>query len=111
MVTIIFVFIVGIIFMKKATSILEVEKFKKLSYTDKVEVTSNIKSNWKLSILLLSVLVCELLVLISFFIGKTTFSYENTVNISIIIINVIILILLYLNNIKIEKYFKNINLK
>ena len=97
--------------MNAASSILKSEKFKSFSYTEKVEVTSNIKSNWKVSILLLAILVCDLLVIISFFISKTVYSHENAVNISSIIISIIILVLLYFNHSKIEKYFKNINLK
>ena len=100
------VFIFGIFQMRKSSSILKTDWFKALSYNEKLETTAKVKGNWKTSIILLSILVCEMLILISSFIGKTHY-YENTINILILIVGVIVTIFLVINNQKLEKNIKN----
>ncbi|MBM6820821.1 MULTISPECIES: hypothetical protein [Clostridia] len=100
------VFIFGVIQMRKSSSIIKTDWFKSLSYNEKLETTSKIKSNWKTSIILLAIIVCAMLILISSFIGKTHY-YENTINILILIVGVIVTIFLVINNQKLEKNIKN----
>lgn len=104
-VLLIFVFIFGIFQMRKSSAIIKTEWFKDLSNNEKRLTTSKIKENWKISIILMSILVCEMLILISSFIGKTHY-YENIINISILIINIIVTILLIVNNQKLSKDIK-----
>ena len=91
------VFIFGIFQMRKSSSILKTDWFKALSYNEKLETTAKVKGNWKTSIILLSILVCEMLILISSFIGKTHY-YENIINISILIVSGVVAIFLIINN-------------
>ena len=91
------VFIFGIIQMRKSSSIIRTDWFKNLSYNEKLTITAEIKDNWNTSIILLAIIVCAMLILISSFIGKTHY-YENIINISILIINIIVTILLIVNN-------------
>lgn len=100
------VFIFGVIQMRKSSSIIKTDWFKSLSYNEKLETTSKIKSNWKTSIILLAIIVCAMLILISSFIGKTHY-YENIINILILIVEVIVTIFLVINNQKLEKNIKN----
>ena len=76
-----------------------------LNYNDKLKTTSIVKGNWKISIILLSIVVCEMLILISSFIGKTHY-YENIINISVLIISIIVTISLIINNQKLNKDLK-----
>ena len=99
------VFIFGIFQMRKSSSILKTDWFKALSYNEKLETTAKVKGNWKTSIILLSILVCEMLILISSFIGKTHY-YENIINISILIVSGVVAIFLIINNKKLSKYIK-----
>ncbi|MBP3915217.1 MULTISPECIES: hypothetical protein [unclassified Clostridium] len=99
------VFIFGIIQMRKSSSIIRTDWFKNLSYNEKLTITAEIKDNWKTSIILLAIIVCAMLILISSFIGKTHY-YENIINISILIINIIVTILLIVNNQKLSKDIK-----
>ena len=99
------VFIFGVIQMRKSSSIIKTDWFKSLSYNEKLETTSKIKSNWKTSIILLAIVVCAMLILISSFIGKTHY-YESTINMLILIINIVVTILLILNNQKLSKDIK-----
>ena len=100
------IFIFGIIQMRKSSSIIKTDWFKNLSYNEKIKTTSKIKSNWKTSIILLSIIVCAMLILISSFIGKTHY-YENIINILIFITSVIVTIFLIINNQKLLKDLKN----
>lgn len=104
-VLLIIIFIFGIYQMRSASSVLNTDWFKSLSYNDKLKATSIVKGNWKISIILLSIIVCEMLILISSFIGKTNY-YENFVNISVLIISITVVILLIINNQKLNKYLK-----
>ena len=97
------VFLFGVIQMRKSSSIIKTNWFKNLSYNEKVEVTAKIKGNWKTSIILLAIVVCAML--ISSFIGKTHY-YESTINMLILIINIVVTILLILNNQKLSKDIK-----
>ena len=99
------VFIFGIIQMRKSSSIIRTDWFKNLSYNEKLTITAEIKDNWKTSIILLAIIVCAMLIFISSFIGKTHY-YENIINISILIINIIVTILLIVNNQKLSKDIK-----
>ena len=99
------VFIFGIIQMRKSSSIIKTDWFKSLSYNEKLEITSKIKSNWKTSIILLAIIVCAMLILISSFIGKTHY-YENIINVLISIISIIVTILLIINNKKLSDNIK-----
>lgn len=99
------VFIFGIFQMRKSSSILKTDWFKALSYNEKLETTAKVKGNWKTSIILLSILVCEMLILISSFIGKTHY-YENIINISILIVSGVVAIFLIINNKKLSKDIK-----
>ena len=99
------VFIFGVIQMRKSSSIIKTDWFKSLSYNEKLKTTSKIKNNWKTSIILLAIIVCEMLILISSFIGKSNY-YENIINVSILIINIIVTILLIVNNQKLSKDIK-----
>ena len=99
------VFIFGVIQMRKSSSIIKTDWFKSLSYNEKLEITSKIKSNWKTIIILLAIIVCAMLILISSFIGKTNY-YENIINILILIISVIVTIFLIINNQKLSKNIK-----
>ena len=96
-VVIILVFIFGIYQMRNASSV--------LNYHDNLKTTSIVKGNWKISIILLSIVVCEMLILISSFIGKTHY-YENIINISVLIISIIVTISLIINNQKLNKDLK-----
>ena len=102
-VVIILVFIFGIYQMRNASSVLNTDWFKNLNYNEKI--TSILKGNWKISIILLSIVVCEMLILISSFIGKTHY-YENIINISVLIISIIVTISLIINNQKLNKDLK-----
>ena len=104
-VVIILVFIFGIYQMRNASSVLNTDWFKNLNYNDKLKTTSIVKGNWKISIILLSIVVCEMLILISSFIGKTHY-YENIINISVLIISIIVTISLIINNQKLNKDLK-----
>ena len=99
------VFVFGIFQMQKSSSILKTDWFKSLSYNEKLETTSKVKGNWKTSIILLAILVCEMLILISSFIGKTHY-YENIINISILIVSGVVAIFLVNNNQKLSKDIK-----
>ncbi|MDU2489079.1 MAG: hypothetical protein E7D27_00625 [Clostridium celatum] len=99
------VFIFGIIQMRKSSSIIKTDWFKNLSYNEKIEITSKIKSNWKTSIILLAIIVCAMLILISSFIGKTHY-YENIINVLILIISIIVTIFLIINNKKLSNDIK-----
>lgn len=99
------VFIFGIIQMRKSSSIIKTDWFKNLSYNEKIETTSKIKSNWKTSIILLAIIVCAMLILISSFIGKTHY-YENIINVLILIISIIVTIFLIINNKKLSNDIK-----
>lgn len=99
------VFIFGIIQMRKSSSIIRTDWFRNLSYNQKIETTSKIKSNWKTSIILLAIIVCAMLILISSFIGKTHY-YENIINVLILIISIIVTILLIINNKKLSNDIK-----
>lgn len=99
------VFIFGVIQMRKSSSIIKTDWFKSLSYNEKLKTTSKIKNNWKTSIILLAIIVCAMLILISSFIGKSNY-YENIINVSILIINIIVTILLIVNNQKLLKDIK-----
>lgn len=99
------VFLFGIFQMKKASSIIKCDWFKNLSYDEKLITTGKIKSNWKISIILLSIIVCEMLILISLFIGKTHY-YENIINILILIVSIIVIFSLIINNKKLMKDIK-----
>lgn len=96
-VLLIFVFLFGIFQMKKSSAILKTDWFKGLSYNEKINITAKIKFNWKTSIILLAVIVCEMLILISSFIGKIHY-YENMINILILLTCIVITILLVINN-------------
>lgn len=104
-VVIILVFIFGIYQMRNASSVLNTDWFKNLNYNDKLKTTSIVKGNCKISIILLSIVVCEMLILISSFIGKTHY-YENIINISVLIISIIVTISLIINNQKLNKDLK-----
>ena len=104
-VVIILVFIFGIYQMRNASSVLNTDWFKNLNYNDKLKTTSIVKGNWKISIILLSIVVCEMLILISSFISKTHY-YENIINISVLIISIIVTISLIINNQKLNKDLK-----
>lgn len=108
-VVIILVFIFGIYQMRNASSVLNTDWFKNLNYNDKLKTTSIVKGNWKISIILLSIVVCEMLILISSFIGKTHY-YENIINISVLIISIIVTISLIINNQKLNKDLKKYHL-
>lgn len=99
------VFIFGIFQMRKSSSIIKTDWFKSLSYNEKLETTAKIKGNWKTSIILLSIIVCEMLILISSFIGKTHY-YENIINISILIVSIIVTFFIIINNRKLSKDIK-----
>ena len=78
-VVIILVFIFGIYQMRNASSVLNTDWFKNLNYNDKLKTTSIVKGNWKISIILLSIVVCEMLILISSFIyfSVCNFSFNH----------------------------------
>lgn len=99
------VFAFGIFQMKKASSIIKCEWFKNLSYDEKLITTGKIKSNWKVSIILLSIIVGEMLILISSFIGKTHY-YANIIDILILIVSIIVVFSLIINNQKLMKDIK-----
>lgn len=98
------VFVFGIFQMKKASSIIKCDWFKSLPYDEKVITTGKIKSNWKVSIILLSIIVSEMLILISSFISKTHY-YENIIDTLILIVSIIVIFSLIINN---QKLMKNI---
>lgn len=100
------VFLFGIIQMKKSSSIIKTDWFKGLSYNEKIKITSKIKYNWKISIILLSIIICEMLILISSFIGKIHY-YENVINMLILLTSIVITILLIINNQKLSNNIKN----
>ena len=101
----IIIFIFGVFQMRSSSSVLKTDWFKSLSYNEKLKTTSKIKNNWKTSIILLAIIVCAMLILISSFIGKSNY-YENIINVSILIINIIVTILLIVNNQKLLKDIK-----
>ena len=104
-VLLIFVFIFGIFQMRKSSAIIKTEWFKDLSNNEKRLTTSKIKENWKISIILMSILVCDMLILISSFIGKTHY-YENIINIAIFIVSILVVVGLVINNRKFNKDIK-----
>ena len=104
-VVIILVFIFGIYQMRNASSVLNTDWFKNLNYNDKLKTTSIVKGNWKISIILLSIVVCEMLILISSFIGKNH-NHEDIINIALLTISAIVTISLIINNQKLNKELK-----
>ncbi|MEN8076306.1 hypothetical protein ABFP60_05040 [Clostridioides difficile] len=99
------VFIFGVFQMRKSSSIIRSDWFKSLSYDEKLSTTAKIKGNWKISIILLAIIVCEMLILISSFIGKTHY-YENIIDISILVVSIIVTFSLIINNQKLMKDIK-----
>ena len=102
--------ILGIIEMKKASAYIELDWYKSLGYQRKIEMTSLIKSNWKTSIILLSINIGGGLVTISTFMGKKN-SNSAIVNIFVIIVVVMIAIALIVNNKKLTTLIEKFRLK
>lgn len=101
----IIIFIFGVFQMRSSSSVLKTDWFKKLTYNEKINTTGKVKANWKRSIILLAITVCEMLILISSFIGKNH-NYENVINIVLLIISAIVTISLIVNNQKLNKELK-----
>lgn len=91
------VFILGIIKMRKSSSIIRSDWFKTLSYDDKIKIVAKVKKNWKNTIFLLSIVVCAMLVLLSLFIGETH-NYSGVVNILILVTSIVVAILIIMDN-------------
>ena len=96
----IIIFIFGVFQMRSSSSVLKTDWFKSLSYNEKINTTGKVKANWKRSIILLAITICEMLILISSFIGKNH-NHEDIINIS-----AIVTISLIINNQKLNKELK-----
>lgn len=102
----IIIFIFGVFQMRSSSSVLKTDWFKSLSYNEKINTTGKVKANWKRSIILLAITVCEMLILISSFIGKNH-NHEDIINIALLTISAIVTISLIINNQKLNKELKN----
>ena len=101
----IIIFIFGVFQMRSSSSVLKTDGFKSLSYNEKINTTGKVKANWKRSIILLAITVCEMLILISSFIGKNH-NHEDIINIALLTISAIVTISLIINNQKLNKELK-----
>ena len=105
-ISLIAVFIFGIIKMRKASSEIKSIWFRELSNSNKLKVTSKVKENWKKTIILLAITIAAMLIIISLFIGKTH-NNDNLVSIVMLIVSIIVLFFIIYYNKKFKKELNN----
>ena len=104
-ISLIAVFIFGIIKMREASSEIKSIWFRELSNSNKLKVTSKVKENWKKTIIL-AITIAAMLIIISLFIGKTH-NNDNLVSIVMLIVSIIVLFFIIYYNKKFKKELNN----
>lgn len=105
-ITLIVVFIFGVIKMREVSSEIKNSWFRELSNSNKLKVTSKVKDNWKKTIILLAITIAAMLILVSLFIGKTH-NNDNLISICMLVVSIIVLLFIIYYNKQFKKDLNN----
>ena len=98
------VFIYGILEMNKSSKNISKEKITGLTTADKNAAVGIVKSYWRVSMILLAIIIGFIFIMISQIIGKTVI-YSNVVSIMAMVYSVIAYVIIILNKKKMKKEF------
>ena len=98
------VFIYGILEMNKSSKNISKEKITGLTTADKNAAVGIVKSYWRVSMILLAIIIGFIFIMISQIIGKTVI-YSNVVSIMAMVYSVVAYVIIILNKKKMKKEF------
>ena len=98
------VFIYGILEMNKSSKKISKDKISELTTAEKNAAVGIVKSYWRVSMILLAIIIGFMVIMISQIIGKTVI-YSNTVSIMAMVYSVIACVIIILNKKKMKKEF------
>lgn len=98
------VFIYGILEMNKSSKKISKDQIRELTTAEKNAAVGIVKSYWRVSMILLAIIIGFMVIMISQIIGKTVI-YSNTVSIMAMVYSVIACVIIILNKKKMKKEF------
>ena len=101
------VFIYGILEMNKSSKKISKDQIRELTTAEKNAAVGIVKSYWRVSMILLAIIIGFMVIMISQIIGKTVI-YSNAVSIITMVYSLIAYIIITINKKKIENEFNKI---
>ena len=101
------VFIYGILEMNKSSKKISKDKIRELTTAEKNAAVGIVKSYWRVSMILLAIIIGFMVIMISQIIGKTVI-YSNAVSIITMVYSLIAYVIIIINKKKMEKEFNKI---
>ena len=101
------VFIYGILEMNRSSKNISKEKMRGLTTADKNAAVGIVKSYWRVSMILLAIIIGFMFIMISQIVGKTVI-YSNAVSIISIVYSLIAYVIIIINKKKMENEFNKI---
>lgn len=101
------VFIYGILEMNKSSKKISKDKMRELTTAEKNAAVGIVKSYWRVSMILLAIIIGFMFIMISQIIGKTVI-YSNAVSIIAMVYSVIACVIIIMNKKKMKNEFDRI---
>lgn len=96
------VFIYGILEMNKSSKKISKDKMRGLTTVEKTTAVGIVKSYWRVSMILLAIIIGFIFIMISQIIGKTV-TYSNAVSIIAMVYSMVACVIIRMNKKKIKK--------
>ena len=101
------VFIYGILEMNKSSKKISKDKIRELTTAEKNAAVGIVKSYWRVSMILLAIIIGFMVIMISQIIGKTVI-YSNAVSVITMVYSLIAYVIITINKKKMENEFNKI---
>ena len=101
------VFIYGILEMNKSSKKISKDKIRELTTVEKNAAVGIVKSYWRVSMILLAIIIGFIVIMISQIIGKTVI-YSNAVSVITMVYSLIAYVIITINKKKMENEFNKI---
>ncbi len=101
------VFIYGILEMNKSSKKISKDKIRELTTAEKNSAVGIVKSYWRVSMILLAIIIGFMVIMISQIIGKTVI-YSNAVSVITMVYSLIAYVIITINKKKMENEFNKI---
>ena len=101
------VFIYGILEMNKSSKKISIDKIRELTTAEKNAAVGIVKSYWRVSMILLAIIIGFIVIMISQIIGKTVI-YSNAVSVITMVYSLIAYVIITINKKKMENEFNKI---
>ena len=101
------VFIYGILEMNKSSKKISKDKIRELTTEEKNAAVGIVKSYWRVSMILLAIIIGFIVIMISQIIGKTVI-YSNAVSVITMVYSLIAYVIITINKKKMENEFNKI---